>query len=165
MVIVNLHFESWTGNPNLWTIYDNLNKFNTAIDDKFRKNNGIRITGLAPFTSTFVQVVPRYLVKNYPADYTTSFPSVTNANFNAAYAAALAKPEGTPHLNIKIITGNTAFDGTKNPPELKLKNTNAEFAKFWKYFSHTLGLAYGKTLTSANFAVGNFVPNGTVHNL
>ena len=77
----------------------------------------------------------------------------------------MGKPEGTKHLVVKIVSGNTDFDDSTDPPELEIKNTNTELAKFWKYFSHSLGLAYGKTLNKDNFSVGNLIPGGTVENL
>ena len=164
VVIVNLYFESWVGNPNFVTIYNRLEKINTAIDDKFRKNNGIKICGTKPFEETFVQFVPRFLVKHYAHDY-AKYLSKNNADYTAAHNFALGKPESTKHLNIEIVSGSTSFDASSSPIELEIKNTNTDLAKFWKYFSRTLGLGYGQTVNKDNFGVGTFVPGGVVKNL
>jgi outer membrane protein OmpA-like peptidoglycan-associated protein len=164
VVIVNLYFESWVGNPDVDAIKTRLSKINTDIYDKFRKNNGIKICGTKPFEETFVQVVPRFLVKHYASDYESVF-AVDQAKFTTRHARALKLPTGTKHLNVKIVSGSTSFDPTPDPPKLSLKNNNSEWAKFWRYFSQTLGLSYGATLNKDNFSVGNFVPGGVVKNL
>jgi outer membrane protein OmpA-like peptidoglycan-associated protein len=165
VVIVNIYIESWTGNPNFMTIYNRLIKMNTDITTNFVTSNGIRIKGTAPFGKTFVQIVPRFLVNHYASNYTSQFPTVTNANFNTNRNFALGKPEGKKHLIVKIVTGNSSIDLTEDPPELNLKNTNTELDKFWKYFSQTLGLPFAATLDKNNFGVGNFVPGGVVEKI
>jgi hypothetical protein len=165
VVVVNIFIESWSGNPDFMTIYNRLRTIQTDIDSKFRINNGIRIKGHKPFDNTFVQIAPRYLVNHYASDYSSIFPSVTNADFTAARNFALNKPEGSKHLVVKIVTGNTVMNSTKDPPELIIKNTNTELNKFWKYFSHTLGLPYGATLNMDNFGVKDFIQGGVVENI
>jgi hypothetical protein len=162
VVIVNIFIQSWVGNPTFVDIYDRLIQIETDINSNFLKKNGIKIKGNKPFHQTFVQVVPRFLVNHYSSDYTTEFPTVTNADFNANRDFALGKPEGSKHLIVKIISGDTSFDVTKDPPELSIKNNNTELRKFWKYFSQTLGLSFGATLNENNFGVSDFVPGGIV---
>jgi hypothetical protein len=160
VVIVNLYIKSWSGNPTIQNVHDELLKFEEQIKNQFMLANGLKIEGDEPFKETFVQIVPRFCVKYYAPDYDTWFEGYDEDKYKANHDYAIGRNESEKHLIIDIVNGSSSIDLDEDPPELELNNSPAEFARFWRYFSHTLGLGFGETLKENNFGVGDFIPNG-----
>jgi len=164
IVTVNLYMKFWNA-ATYFEIYDIIDKIYSRVNANFVQSDAVKICGDAPYTETFVQVHPRFLVENYKAEYTQlNADLTTQALYTAEVNRLLARPEGKPHCTVNVTSGgSTAWDTTTTPHTLNLKKSDV--LKFWKYFAESLGLNHGAKLSPANFAVGDIVPHGNVQSV
>ncbi len=168
VVKVNLRLQYWDpligASATMAQIVDSLGKIDLGITRQFADNNVIKICGDAPYTETLVQFQPRYLVNNYTPEYAATYSARldTAGKYNAQRDWILTQPEAQPHYEIDVANSGTSEwdDFDDDPGELDL--AVADSTDFWKYFAEMVGLTNGQTPSATNFAVGDFVPNGTV---
>ena len=170
IVKVNLRFQFW--DPPHWylssasygDIYDALGEINLSITKQFAKKNVLKICGYAPYTETLVMFQPRYLVNNYTKKYAKATPSRldTKAKYVDKLSQMLRQPEAKPHYEINVKKSGISKWDHDDPASGKLDLAVGDASEFWQYFAEMIGLKHKEEPSAKNFAVGNFVPNGTV---